>query len=79
MIAVGHLEDRGAEESRFKDKPGKRDDYEHRIDIFNAADQIFRFFLPWRVSNDAPTVGKFWAAVQNLIEASCPPWVVAQK
>ncbi|KAL2021387.1 hypothetical protein VTK56DRAFT_7252 [Thermocarpiscus australiensis] len=40
-------------------------DYEQRIDIFNAADLVFRFFLP--VNFEAPTVEKFWGAVNGIV------------
>lgn len=42
--------------------------YENRIDVFNAADILFRFFLPPAI--EAPTVGKFWGAVLVLCKAS---------
>ena len=40
--------------------------YEERIDILNAADIIFTFFLPSEYSG--PTAGRFWGAVRYLIE-----------
>ncbi|KAK3317448.1 hypothetical protein B0T19DRAFT_434993 [Cercophora scortea] len=43
----------------------KQWDYEHRIDIFNAADVVFRLFFP--ENSEAPTVKKFWGAVQLLV------------
>jgi len=39
--------------------------FEEKIDIFNAADTIFQFFLP--VDFEGPTVGKYWGAIDNLI------------
>ena len=39
--------------------------FEDLIDIFNAADTIFRFFLP--VDFEGPTVGKYWGAINSII------------
>ncbi|KAF4455091.1 hypothetical protein F53441_2530 [Fusarium austroafricanum] len=40
--------------------------YEEKIDIFNAADIVFSFFLP--LSFDGPMVGRFWGAIRTMIE-----------
>lgn len=37
-----------------------------RIDIYNACELIFRFFMPLEFSG--PTVGKFWGAVHRLVQ-----------
>lgn len=42
--------------------------YEASIDIFNAADVLYKFFLP--VDCDDPTSGKFWGAVRALLNVS---------
>ncbi|KAF4997797.1 hypothetical protein FGRMN_3635 [Fusarium graminum] len=42
--------------------------YEERVDVFNAADIIYTFFLP--MDFDGPMVGKFWGAIRTLIELS---------
>ena len=39
--------------------------FEDLIDIFNAADTIFQFFLP--VDFEGPTVGKYWGAINSII------------
>ncbi len=39
--------------------------FENLIDIFNAADTIFQFFLP--VDFEGPTVGKYWGAINDII------------
>ncbi|EFQ35288.1 uncharacterized protein GLRG_10432 [Colletotrichum graminicola M1.001] len=48
----------------------KKQEYEDRIDIFNAADSLFRFFLPPLF--DGPTTDRFWGAVMNLVRISPP-------
>ncbi|KAF4342600.1 hypothetical protein FBEOM_3457 [Fusarium beomiforme] len=40
--------------------------YEEKIDVFNAADVVYSFFLP--TSFNGPMVGKFWGAVRSIIE-----------
>ncbi|KAI8725082.1 hypothetical protein NCS52_00078400 [Fusarium sp. LHS14.1] len=42
--------------------------YEEKIDIFNAADVIYNFFLP--ADFEGPMAGKFWGAVRTIIELS---------
>jgi hypothetical protein len=71
QLIHAYLEDRGQErDSSADDKPKKKQDYEDRVDVYNAAELVFRFFLPWRFDKDAPTVGKFWGAVQCLVGVS---------
>lgn len=38
------------------------------IDLFNAAAVVYDFFFPSIFPNDAPTVGKFWGAIEVLVE-----------
>ncbi|CAJ0546131.1 Ff.00g096040.m01.CDS01 [Fusarium sp. VM40] len=42
--------------------------YEERVDIFNAVDIVYTFFLP--LNFNGSMVGKFWGAVRTLIELS---------
>ncbi|OTA69317.1 hypothetical protein K449DRAFT_428757 [Hypoxylon sp. EC38] len=56
---------RGAE--RTEDIQEKRA-YENKVDLYNAADIVFSFFLPQILGDDMPTVGKFWGAVESLVE-----------
>lgn len=63
-----YLEKQGAEIEKLKNASSKRHGYEERIDIFNAADVVFRFFLPPDV--EAPTVKRYWGAVSTLIQVS---------
>ncbi|KAM0196791.1 hypothetical protein ACHAPI_005672 [Fusarium lateritium] len=42
--------------------------YEERVDIFNAVDIAYTFFLPMNFNGSM--VGKFWGAVRTLIELS---------
>lgn len=43
--------------------------HEERIDIFNAANDIFQLFFP--VTFDGPTTGKYWGAVTSLVKVTC--------
>ncbi|KAF5700260.1 hypothetical protein FGLOB1_10898 [Fusarium globosum] len=40
--------------------------YEERVDIFNAVDIVYSFFLP--MNFQGPMVGKFWGAVRSITE-----------
>lgn len=42
--------------------------YEEKIDIFNAADVIYNFFLP--ANFEGPMAGKFWGALRTMLEVS---------
>ncbi|GKT54745.1 Mg2+ transporter [Colletotrichum tofieldiae] len=64
-----YLEQLGADMQSAK-KAWRKQDYEERIDIFNAADSLFRFFLPPLF--DGPTTERFWGAVMNLVRMSPP-------
>ncbi|OHE98990.1 hypothetical protein CORC01_05680 [Colletotrichum orchidophilum] len=59
-----YLEQQGARMQDTK-KSWRKQDYEERVDIFNAADSLFRFFLPPLF--DGPTTERFWGAVMNLV------------
>lgn len=69
-LVHAYLEDRGQELEDGNEKLKKKQDYEERVDLYNAADLVYRFFLPWRLDADAPTVGKFWGAISTLVEVS---------
>ncbi|KAF9879715.1 hypothetical protein CkaCkLH20_02526 [Colletotrichum karsti] len=60
-----YLERQGAAIQELKNKPLKKQLYEERVDIFNAADTLLRFFLPPLF--DGPTTERFWGAVMNLV------------
>lgn len=60
-----YLEKLTADMQDPKMKPCNKQDYAERVDIFNAADSLFRFFLPPLF--DGPTTDIFWGAVMNLI------------
>ncbi|GKT48103.1 uncharacterized protein ColSpa_08284 [Colletotrichum spaethianum] len=64
-----YLEQLG-EDMQSTKKVWRKQDYEERIDIFNAADSLFRFFLPPLF--DGPTTERFWGAVMNLVRMSPP-------
>ncbi|KAI1142915.1 hypothetical protein F5Y05DRAFT_408368 [Hypoxylon sp. FL0543] len=42
--------------------------YENKVDLYNAADIVFSFFLPRSLGEDTPMVGKFWGAIETLVE-----------
>jgi len=44
-------------------------DFGKRVDIFNMADIIFRFFIPPH-REDLPTVKRFWGAIKYLVRVS---------
>jgi hypothetical protein len=44
----------------------QRELYENKVDILNAADLFFQFFLP--ASFQGPTVGKYWGSLFQLLE-----------
>lgn len=46
----------------------KRDDWTAAVDLYNAAEIVFHLFLPWRFRGDAPTLGKFWGAIEDLVK-----------
>ncbi|KAK4184374.1 hypothetical protein QBC35DRAFT_417078 [Podospora australis] len=48
----------------------RRDRYKTRVDFFNTADMIFKFFFP--VDVVVPTVGKFWGAVKTIVMNTKP-------
>ncbi|KAH8201408.1 hypothetical protein TruAng_004408 [Truncatella angustata] len=56
-------------DSSTEEDTSKRDDWTSCVDLYNAAEIIFRFFLPRRFDSSAPTVGKFWGAIEVLVEA----------
>lgn len=46
----------------------RRNGWAAGVDLYNAAEIVFSFFLPKRLSGDAPTVRKFWGAIESIIE-----------
>jgi len=66
------IEKQGAELAKATDvRSSQQRDYEDQIDVFNAADLVFRFFFPPQV--EIPTVSRYWGAIQLLIEVSRGP------
>lgn len=63
-----YLREQGGLTEEFKKQPRMKQDYEDRIDIVNAADIVYRFFLP--LGFDGPTVRKFWGAINLLVQVS---------
>ncbi|KAK4224169.1 magnesium transport protein cora [Podospora fimiseda] len=48
--------------------PSDRQDYERRVELFNNADKLFKFFFPSDI--EVPTVKKFWGAIRALVHVS---------
>ncbi|KAI1376242.1 hypothetical protein F4677DRAFT_85578 [Hypoxylon crocopeplum] len=63
-----YLEDKGLNTEKSEEEAQEGRDYENRVDLYNAADLVFSFFLPQSLDQNTPTVGKFWGAVQRLVE-----------
>ena len=55
-----------ASETKYKEWPWN---YEGRVDLFNAAESVFLFFLPR--GYDGPTVPKFWGAIREMLRVRC--------
>ena len=61
-----HLEKRGIELSKLTNVQREQQlYYETQLDIFNAADVVFKFFFPPDV--EVPTIRKFWGALEVII------------
>ncbi|KAF3055618.1 hypothetical protein GL218_06953 [Daldinia childiae] len=63
-----YLRGKGLRIEKTDENSAEKRGYETKIDFYNAADIIFSFFLPQVLSEDAPTIGKFWGAVESLVE-----------
>ena len=61
-----YLEEEGKGITTAKNKTQRKHEYGERVDIFNAANVVFRFFLP--VAYDGPTALKYWGAIRSLVE-----------
>ncbi|KAK3987253.1 hypothetical protein QBC44DRAFT_246283 [Cladorrhinum sp. PSN332] len=48
--------------------PPQRQDYEKRVELFNTADKLFKFFFP--PDTEVPTVRKFWGAIRALVQGN---------
>lgn len=59
-----------AVEAKLKDTRSKaaKDRFADRVDIFNAADIVYRFFFP--ATYEGPTTRKFWGAILKIIGVS---------
>lgn len=57
-------------------KKGKRDAaLQERINLYNSAEDIVRFFMPPGVDSNTPTIGKFWKSLESLIRPYSSPCV----
>ncbi|KAK9426001.1 hypothetical protein SUNI508_12708 [Seiridium unicorne] len=69
-----YLESKGQGLDVESDEEGtRRDSLAACIDMYNASEIVFRFFLPWRLDEGLPTVGRFWGAIEALCESSLEP------
>ncbi len=66
LSSLEYLEQQASQVDKGKNKIQKKQEYEDRIDILNAADVVFRFFLP--AVYEGPTVQKYWGAIRDLVE-----------
>ncbi|KAI0117112.1 hypothetical protein F4814DRAFT_415281 [Daldinia grandis] len=63
-----YLRGKGLRIEKTDEESVERRGYKTKIDFYNAADIVFSFFLPQSLSEDTPTIGKFWGAVESLVE-----------
>lgn len=63
-----YLKDMGVEIEKTIEESEEKQDYENKIDLYNAADIVFSFFLPQLLDEDTPTVGQFWGSVRRLVD-----------
>jgi hypothetical protein len=68
FAAYGLLKEQGVELGTAGKRAYGQQRYENRVDLFNAVDMIFRFFLP--PTFEGPTIGKFWGAMDRIVEVS---------
>jgi hypothetical protein len=59
-------------DAKKEERKGKM--FERRVDIFNAAEAIFRFFLP--LASEDPIALKFWGAIYRLLLVSVSTIVI---
>ncbi|KAI1344069.1 hypothetical protein F5Y15DRAFT_186429 [Xylariaceae sp. FL0016] len=50
------------------DSPNKDLDYERKVDLYNAADVVYGFFLPCSIGKGLPTTNAFWGAIHEFIK-----------
>ncbi|OIW34428.1 hypothetical protein CONLIGDRAFT_566188 [Coniochaeta ligniaria NRRL 30616] len=65
LAALAYLEEQSA---AVKKNSHLKRDFEDRVDVLNAAEIVFRFFLP--LESGGPTVGKFWGAIHRIVQVS---------
>ncbi|KAI1765348.1 hypothetical protein GGR53DRAFT_270001 [Hypoxylon sp. FL1150] len=65
-----YLKEKGLEVESAEEESQEKQEYESRVDLYNAADIVFSFFLPQWIGKDTPTVRKFWGSIQSLVEVS---------
>ncbi|KAI1408911.1 hypothetical protein F5Y13DRAFT_204091 [Hypoxylon sp. FL1857] len=63
-----YLKGKGLRIEKMDDDSQEKRGYQNKVDLYNAADIVFSFFMPQSLGEDTPTVGKFWGAVESLVE-----------
>ncbi|KAH8905061.1 hypothetical protein BR93DRAFT_945996 [Coniochaeta sp. PMI_546] len=63
LTALTYLEEQAA---TVKRNSHLKRDFEDRVDVLNAAEIVFRFFLP--LESEGPTVRKFWGAIHRIVQ-----------
>ncbi|KAI1498364.1 hypothetical protein F5X99DRAFT_412171 [Biscogniauxia marginata] len=72
QLVHAYLEGKEEAGTEIQEPGQKKDDCEDGVDIFNAADILYEFFLPPGLEESIPTVGKFWGSIQRLVEVAGP-------
>ncbi|OTB14339.1 hypothetical protein K445DRAFT_23746 [Daldinia sp. EC12] len=67
-----YLKSQGLRIENLEEKGWQKNDYEQKVDLYNAADIVFSFFLPQYLGIDKPTIGRFWGAVDSLVQITEP-------
>lgn len=65
LAALTYLEEQAA---TVKRNSHLKRDFEDRVDVLNAAEIVFRFFLP--LESEGPTVRKYWGAIHRIVQVS---------
>ncbi|KAI1774117.1 hypothetical protein F4818DRAFT_420890 [Hypoxylon cercidicola] len=65
-----YLKEKGLETEKAEEESQDKQEYENKVDLYNAADIVFSFFLPQSLDENTPTVGQFWHSVRSLVEMS---------
>lgn len=69
---VDPLDSSAAKQEGVRDRPAPpQPNIDDKVDVFNAADAVFRFFFPTPAAG-LPTAEKYWGAIGRLLRVSVP-------